>query len=72
MTQRKTFPLRLPPELYDALHRWAEGDLRSVNAQIEFLLRDALQRAGRLSPGAPPTDAETSESNSDSDTHNGN
>lgn len=66
MTQRKTFPLRLPPELYDALHRWAEGDLRSVNAQIEFLLRDALQRAGRLSPGAPSPEPESNESDSNS------
>ena len=71
MTPRKTFPLRLPPELYDALHRWADGELRSVNAQIEFLLRDALQRAGRLSPGAPSSDAESSERDSDTDTDSG-
>jgi hypothetical protein len=48
MAERKTFPLRLDPALFDALQRWADTDLRSVNAQIEFLLRDALQRAGRL------------------------
>jgi hypothetical protein len=55
MADRKGFPLRLPPEVYDALQRWASADLRSVNAQIEFLLRRALTDAGRL-PG-PASDA---------------
>ena len=50
MADRKAFPLRLDPALYDALQRWAAGDLRSLNAQIEFLLRRALKEAGRL-PG---------------------
>ena len=49
MAQRKAFPLRLDPALYDALQRWADAEFRSVNAQIEFLLRKALQQAGRLS-----------------------
>lgn len=48
MAQRKAFPLRLDPAVFDALQRWADADLRSVNAQIEFLLRRALQQAGRL------------------------
>ena len=48
MSGRKTFPLRLDPALYDALQRWAGADLRSLNAQIEFLLRRALREAGRL------------------------
>ena len=48
MAQRKAFPLRLDPAIYEALHRWADADLRSLNAQIEFLLRRALQEAGRL------------------------
>ncbi len=48
MADRKSFPLRLDPALYDALQRWAGAELRSVNAQIEFLLRRALQDAGRL------------------------
>jgi len=56
MAQRKAFPLRLDPAVFDALQRWADADLRSVNAQIEFLLRRALQQAGRLS--RPGTDAE--------------
>ena len=48
MAQRKTFPLRLDPGTYQALERWAAGELRSTNAQIEFLLRRALQQTGRL------------------------
>ena len=52
MADRKGFPLRLDPAVYDALQRWASADLRSLNAQIEFLLRRALQQAGRL-----PSDA---------------
>lgn len=47
MSPRKSFLLRISPELYAALERWASDDLRSVNAQIEFLLTDALKRAGR-------------------------
>ncbi len=48
MAERKAFPLRLDPEIYDAIQRWADAELRSMNAQIEFLLREALRRAGRL------------------------
>jgi hypothetical protein len=48
MAERKGFPLRLDPEIYDALQRWAGTELRSLNAQIEFLLRRALADAGRL------------------------
>ena len=48
MADRKAFPLRLEPETYEALQRWADAELRSLNAQIEFLLRKALQEAGRL------------------------
>jgi hypothetical protein len=44
----KRFLLRVDRRLYDALERWAADDLRSVNAQIEFLLRESLRRAGRL------------------------
>lgn len=46
MSDRKSFPLRLDPLLYDALERAAAGDLRSVNAEIEVLLREALARRG--------------------------
>ncbi len=48
MAERKAFPLRVEPAIYDALQRWANAEMRSMNAQIEFLLRDALKRAGRL------------------------
>ena len=48
MADRKGFALRLDPAIYDALQRWAAAELRSVNGQIEFLLRQALQQAGRL------------------------
>jgi hypothetical protein len=48
--QRKQVLLRLDPLVYDALARWASDELRSANAQIEFLLRKALKEAGRL-PG---------------------
>ena len=52
MASRKSFLLRLPPELMDELNRWAKDDLRSVNAQIEFLLKEALARAGRVREAA--------------------
>jgi hypothetical protein len=47
MTARKPFLLRMEPALFAAIEQWAADDLRSVNGQIEFLLRDALRRAGR-------------------------
>lgn len=48
--KRKNFLLRVEPELHAALNRWAADELRSVNAQIEFILRRALQQAGRYPP----------------------
>lgn len=48
MSERKAFLLRTDPALLDAVQRWADDDLRSLNAHIEFLLRDALRRASRL------------------------
>ena len=62
MTERKSILLRLDPAVHDALARWAADELRSTNAQIEFLLRRALAEAGRLPdraaamrrPGRPP------------------
>ncbi|MEV1063288.1 hypothetical protein [Streptomyces sp. NPDC050263] len=52
--QRKQVLLRLDPLVYDALARWASDELRSANAQIEFLLRKALKDAGRLPGEAGP------------------
>jgi hypothetical protein len=71
VTERKSVLLRLDPAVHDALARWANDELRSTNAQIEFLLRRALAEAGRLPRhagrmrprGRPPAGipAETSE-----------
>ncbi len=47
MAKRKAFLLRLDPKVHDEIRRWAEADLRSLNAQIEFLLRRALTDRGR-------------------------
>lgn len=47
MADRKAFLLRIDPKLLEAVQRWADDDLRSLNAQIEFLLRRALREAGR-------------------------
>lgn len=62
MTARKAFPLRLDPALHDAVQRLADAELRSVNAEIEVLLREALARRGvkvaRAEPqrrGRPPS-----------------
>ena len=51
MAGRKAFLLRMDPEVYDALQRWAADELRSLNAQIEFLLRRSLAGTGRIGAG---------------------
>ncbi len=61
MAPKKRFLLRVDPELYRRLEIWAADELRSVNGQIEFLLRDAVRRAGRLSPSKAPTKTEENE-----------
>lgn len=48
MTNKKSFPLRIDPALYEVIARWAEDEFRSVNAHIEFLLREAARKEGRL------------------------
>ena len=55
MAERKPFLLRVDPAVLEAVQKWAADDLRSLNAQIEYVLRDALQRAGRL-PGSRKKD----------------
>jgi len=57
MADRKAFLVRLNPALHEALQRWADADLRSLNSQIEFLLRRSLREAGRL-PTEPATATE--------------
>lgn len=57
MSEKKAYPLRINAEILAAAQRWSDDELRSLNAQIEYVLRDALRRAGRLptapSPAAP-------------------
>jgi hypothetical protein len=52
MSERKAFLLRIDPEVLDAVQRWANDDLRSLNAQIEFVLRKVLKQEGRLTERA--------------------
>ncbi len=54
MAERKPFLLRIDAAVLEAVQRWANDDLRSLNAQIEFVLRDALRRNGRLARGGSP------------------
>ncbi len=51
MAKRKSFLLRISPQLYDALEKWAADELRSVNGQIEYLLNEAAKKAGRVKSG---------------------
>jgi hypothetical protein len=53
VAKRKSFLLRIDPKVHDALDRWAKDELRSVNGQIEFLLRRALREAGRMQQEEP-------------------
>lgn len=55
MAEKKRFLLRLDPDIYEALQRWAAEEWRSVNAHIEYLLREELKRAGRLPKGQKET-----------------
>jgi len=57
MAERKSLLLRLDPAVHDAIARWAADELRSTNAQIEFLLRHALAQAGRLPKDLTPVRA---------------
>ena len=57
MAERKSFLLRLPPQLMNELNRWAKDELRSLNAQIEYLLREALRmRQRKMSDEAKPNE----------------
>ncbi len=57
MAARKAFALRIDEKTLNAMQRWANDDLRSMNAQIEFVLREALRKSGRL-PKPDPTESE--------------
>jgi hypothetical protein len=58
MSEKKAYPLRINADVLEAIQRWANDELRSANAQIEYVLREALRKAGRLpaSPTAKPED----------------
>ena len=62
MAKRKSFALRIDAKTFEAMQRWAKDDLRSLNAQIEFVLRAALQKSGRL----PKHTSDGDQNNSDS------
>lgn len=51
MAKKKSFPLRIDPELHEVIQKWAADEFRSVNGHIEFLLREAAKRSGRLPGG---------------------
>ena len=54
MAEKKAYPLRIGADVLQAMQRWADDDLRSVNAQIEYVLRDALRKTGRMKKADDP------------------
>jgi hypothetical protein len=65
---RKSFPLRIDDQVFEALRLWADDEFRSVNGQIEYLLRDALRRAGRLRKGSPESAPDSDDTDAGADT----
>jgi len=61
MDERKSFLIRIDAALLNDVRRWADDELRSLNGQIEFILRQALQDRGRLKKGRPETEEKTGE-----------
>lgn len=59
MAERKSFLLRIDTRVLEGVQRWADDDLRSLNAQIEYLLRESLRRAGRAAPAPSTADPST-------------
>lgn len=55
MSEKKKFLLRLDAVLYDSLEKWAADELRSINAQMEYVLKEAVRKAGRLRRGQENT-----------------
>jgi hypothetical protein len=51
MAVKKQYPLRIDPGIWNAVEKWATDDMRSTNAQVEFILREALRQSGRLPKG---------------------
>lgn len=54
MSEKKAYPLRINADVLAAVQRWADDELRSLNAQIEYVLRQALRNAGRIKPDPSP------------------
>jgi hypothetical protein len=67
VADRKSFLLRIDAAVLEGVQRWANDDLRSLNAQIEFLLRESLRRAGRVGR-TPPLNKDSTESDPSTDT----
>ncbi len=61
MAEKKAYPLRIGSDVLEAMQRWAEDELRSVNAQIEYVLRDALRKAGRWKQDGEASDESSSQ-----------
>lgn len=61
MAEKKAYPLRINADILDAVQKWANDELRSVNAQIEYALREALRKAGRLKADIPPDEPSSNE-----------
>jgi hypothetical protein len=57
VSEKKAYPLRINTAVLDAMQRWSDDELRSLNAQIEYVLREALRKAGRLSENVASTPA---------------
>jgi hypothetical protein len=57
LAEKKAYPLRISSDVVDAMQRWAEDELRSLNAQIEYVLREALRKAGRIKSGTEREDS---------------
>ncbi len=58
MAEKKAYPLRISADVFEATQRWSDDELRSLNAHIEYVLRDALRKAGRLPSPSPASDKE--------------
>ena len=58
MAEKKAYPLRISAPVLDAIQRWADDDLRSLNAQIEYLLRESLRKSGRMKSEEKPKESD--------------
>lgn len=56
-SEKKAYPLRISAVVLEAMQRWSDDELRSLNAQIEYVLREALRKSGRMKAPDDPTDA---------------